>query len=154
MIDKKKDGVIDREEFVSAVTFESRALFRVQDVIKRNALDIEDIAFRLEIDMNKNEILDYIGFKLKIKKLDYTYSDNFIKSLFDEISNGESYVDTQSLIGAFDVFKKHNFIQTNNFSFKKNFIENIKQNATLQRLKQAFEHIDSNNGGKIGRAHV
>ena len=152
LIDKKKDGVIDREEFLSAVTFESRALFRVQDVIKRNALDIEDIAFRLEIDMNKNEILDYIGFKLKIKKLDYTYSDNFIKSLFDEISNGESYVDTQSLIGAFDVFKKHNFIQTNNFSFKKNFIENIKQNATLQRLKQAFEHIDSNNGGRLTKA--
>ena len=120
VIDSKGDGVIDREEFVKAVTKVYRPLSQIQDIIKRNRLDIEDICFRIEIDMNRNEVLDYIAFKGKMKKLDYTFSDAFITDLFHDINNGEDYVDTQSIISAFDVFKKEHFRNTNNATFTKN----------------------------------
>ena len=152
VIDSKGDGVIDREEFVKAVTKVYRPLSQIQDIIKRNRLDIEDICFRIEIDMNRNEVLDYIAFKGKMKKLDYTFSDAFITDLFHDINNGEDYVDTQSIISAFDVFKKEHFRNTNNATFTKNFIENIKTVATYDKLKKSFEHIDSMNNGRLSKA--
>ncbi len=139
VIDSKGDGVIDREEFVKAVTKVYRPLSQIQDIIKRNRLDIEDICFRIEIDMNRNEVLDYIAFKGKMKKLDYTFSDAFITDLFHDINNGEDYVDTQSIISAFDVFKKEHFRNTNNATFTKNFIENIKTEVKI--LKKWQKHI-------------
>ncbi len=63
ILDTKKDGFIDREEWNSKIKSISDPLFKIQDLIKRNNLEIDDILFRMQIDPNKNEPLNFIQFK-------------------------------------------------------------------------------------------
>ena len=153
-IDLKKDGVIDRNEFVTSVQKVFGALYQIQDVIKKECLDIEDIAFRLDIaDVNSNDKLDYYAFKNKIKKIDYTYSDEYIQALFKEIKQeGKTYVVVKDMLNKFNVYHKDNFNEINNESFKKNFIANIKDVAEYAQLKKSFEYIDSHHNGRLTKA--
>lgn len=63
ILDIKKDGFIDREEWNTKIKSTSDSLFKIQDLIKKNNLEIEDILFRMQIDHNKNEILTFYPFK-------------------------------------------------------------------------------------------
>ena len=72
-IDTKKDNVIDREEFDAKLNYVNEPLTILQDIIRRYKLDIEDLAHRMNININKNEKYDFETFKNKLKKLDYTF---------------------------------------------------------------------------------
>lgn len=63
LFDLKKDDSIDRDEWNIKMKTPSDPLLRIQEVIKKNCLDIEDILFRMKIDLNKNESMDYTSFK-------------------------------------------------------------------------------------------
>ncbi len=63
ILDSKKDGFIDREEWNNKIKSISDPLFKIQDLIKKNNLEIDDILFRMQIDPNKNESLNLIQFK-------------------------------------------------------------------------------------------
>ena len=61
--DIKKDDTIDKDEWNTKLKTPSDPLLRIQEIIKKNNLDIEDILNRMQIDPNKNESLDYTTFK-------------------------------------------------------------------------------------------
>jgi len=44
-----------------------------------------------------------------MKLLDSTYSHEFIKALFEELSDG-NYIDTNSILNSFNVFKKQRIL--------------------------------------------
>ena len=152
MIDLKKDGVIDRQEFNKVIGKITHPLFEIQDIIKRYKLDIEDLAYRMDIDIEKNQVLDFTGFEGKIKKLDYTLGYDFIRDLFYEMNGGKETIDTNTIIKNFDVFKTQNFLDLNRTSFKKNFIENIKSLTDYETLLRFFQNIDGNNNGRLTKA--
>ena len=77
-IDSKKDNLLDIEEFVSKYNFTIKPLTVLQDIISCNKLDIEDLAHKMNISVNELENYDYETFKAKIKKVDYTLSEEFI----------------------------------------------------------------------------
>lgn len=147
--DKKKDNLIDREEFNTTLFKVYKALYRIQDIIKKNNLEIEDLLYRMGIEANKKEKFDFFKFKAKMKLLDSTYDHDFIKSLYDEMRGDKSFIDTDTLISNFNVFKKEHFRDTNDESFKLNFIENIKANTSYSQLKSYLEKIDSLNNGLL-----
>jgi len=66
-MDFKKDGVIDREEFLKFANLVNDALFKIKDVIKKEKLDIEELMYKMNIDRkNKKESkrFDLITFKM------------------------------------------------------------------------------------------
>ena len=154
MIDLKHDNVIDRSEFNTVINKVLHPLYQVQNTIRRNRLDIDDIAFRLELDKNYNQVLNFTQFEEKMKKLDYTFSYYFIKELFNEINNSTDAknINSQDILNAFDVFHQEKFRELNNGSFKENFIENIKSVTDYATLRKNFEDIDSLSNGRLTKA--
>ena len=157
MIDLKKDNYIDRMEFNTVINKVSYPLYQVQNTIRRNRLDIDDIAFRLEIDKNVNKKINFIQFEEKMKKLDYTFSYYFMKELFNEINlkNGKEnseFIYTNDILNSFDVFHQEKFREINNGSFKENFISNIKDVTNYSTLRQNFEDIDSLSNGRLTKS--
>ena len=157
MIDLKKDNYIDRAEFNTVINRVSYPLYQVQNTIRRNRLDIDDIAFRLDIDKNTNKKLNFTQFEEKMKKLDYTFSYYFMKELFNEINTksgnqNSEYIFTNDIINSFDVFHQEKFRDLNNGSFKENFISNIKSVTDYATLRKNFEDIDSLSNGRLTKA--
>ena len=157
MIDLKKDNYIDRKEFNTVINKISYPLYQVQNTIRQNRLDIDDIAFRLEIDKNVNRKLNFTQFEEKMKKLDYTFSYYFMRELFDEINiqNGNKnseIIYTNDIINSFDVFHQEKFRELNNGSFKENFISNIKDVTDYSTLRKNFEDIDSLSNGCLTKS--
>jgi hypothetical protein len=157
MFDKKRDEQIDREEFSTTLKKVHKALFQVQDIIKKNALEIEDLIHRMQIDHSKNERLDFYKFKasnylfiIELKLLDSTFSHEFIQSLWGEMTKTD-FIDTKTLIDYFNVFKKQHFRNTNNESFRLNFIEVIKNNSNFTDFKSWCEKLDTYNTGLLER---
>ena len=157
MIDLKKDNYIDRDEFNTVINKILYPLYQVQNTIRKNKLDIDDIAHRLDIDKNMNQKINFEKFEEKMKKLDYTFSYNFMKELFKEINekNGiynSKYISTKDIINAFDVFHQGKFSELNIGSFRENFISNIKSVTNYETLRKNFEDIDSLSNGLLTKS--
>jgi Ca2+-binding EF-hand superfamily protein len=70
-MDENKDGRLDRKEFKFAVTKENNALLKMQDIVKKLRLTVDDLAYRLELEKNpENQNLTFYQFKTKMKKMD------------------------------------------------------------------------------------
>jgi hypothetical protein len=65
-LDKKCDNFLDKEEFTEKLKLLSDPIFIIQDFIKKNKLNIEDILNRMQIERNKNIEVDYINFRISI----------------------------------------------------------------------------------------
>ena len=58
-MDSKKDGFIDRIEFINAFRIIPRPVSTIYDYIKKNNLSLSDIAYKMGIDLyNINEYED------------------------------------------------------------------------------------------------
>ena len=90
-IDIKKDGVIDKEEFLFRYEHTIKPLSQIQDIILTNRLDIEDLAHHMNINKSnaEKENMDFKIFRKKIKTLNYTYPDSFIKNLYSDLTSGK-----------------------------------------------------------------
>lgn len=68
-MDTNKDGRLDRKEFRYAITKENNALIKMQDIVKNLRLNIDDLAYRLEIGKDpENQNWNFYQFKTKLKK--------------------------------------------------------------------------------------
>ena len=154
MIDLKHDNYIDRGEFNTVITKVMRPLYQIQDTIRRNRLDIEDVAFRLELTKNRNQVLNFTQFEEKMKKLDYTFTYYFMKELFNEINGNtdSKTINSEDILNALDVFHQEKFRELNNGSFKENFISNLKSVTDYETLRKFFEDLDSNSNGRLTKA--
>ena len=92
-MDTKRDGFIDRIEFINAFRVIPHPVATIYDYIKKNNLSIGDIAYKMGIDLyNINEyedisknLIDRLNFRVKIKALNNKFEDDFIDSLFSFI---------------------------------------------------------------------
>ncbi len=135
-----KDGVVDIEEFKKSIRHNFNSLFEMQDIIKKNKWDIEDICYRLNINMHENKKLTFFPFKEKMKLLDYSYSNEFIEGLYEELAGSlNNSLDTNTLIKKFNVYQRDAFIKANKESFQNNFISNIQSCVDYHTLKKFQE---------------
>ena len=87
-----------------------------------------------------------------MKLLDYTYSNEFIEGLYEELAGSlNNSLDTNSLIKKFNVYQREAFIKANKESFQNNFISNIQSCIDYHILKSAFEREDKKFSGKISK---
>lgn len=154
-MDRKKDKIIDRDEFVHFLRVAHDPLYKLQDTIKKNNLEIEEILFRMNIKPVGNnedgEVLDFFTFKSKMLLFNSSFTHEFIFSLFLKLKNKDEKVDTRRIIKEFNVFKKQNFTELNTDSFRKNFINYYKANADFKSLKDALEKNDSLSNGLLDK---
>ena len=131
-MDTNKDGRLDRKEFKYAITKENNALFKMQDIVKRLKLTVDDLAYRLEIDKNpENQNLTFYQFKTKMKKMDGYYTNEFIEGLYIELVGSlDKTINCKYLLDSLNVYKNGQFSKSNNDTFKTNFIANI-QNVII-----------------------
>ena len=149
-MDTNKDGVVDRNEFKSAISKEQDPLIKMQDIIKQKCFDIEDLAYRLEVTQDKEEFLSFYEFKNKMKRLDYSYTNEFIEGLFIDLCGDlNSKLSSKRMLDNFNVYKKEHFRNTNNVTFKNNFIRNIQQQVDFHTIRAAFEKEDLKFSGKV-----
>ena len=152
-IDIKKDGVIDKEEFLYKYQQTLKPLSTIQDIILKNKLDIEDLAHHMSLNNQdaEKENMDYNTFRKKIKTLNYTYPDSFIKNLFKDLTsdnksnkptvNSKNFLDEINYVKPIDNYK----------SFIQNYMDDIRQKTNLDELKSKFEKFDKNNTGTVNK---
>ena len=157
IFDKMKTNnfiTLERNEFKNAINKEYNALFKMQDLIKKAKLSLEDLAFRFEINYNDDKKrINFWEFKTKMKKINSYYTNEFIESLYIElVGNLENTINCKYLLESLNVYQKGTFTKANNDSFIKNFINNIRSKVDYHTLKAAFEKEDNNYSGKISKS--
>ena len=150
-IDIKKDRVIGKEEFLFRYQHTLKPLTQIQEIILNNKLDIEDLAHHMNLKQSNSdqENMDYKTFRNKIKSLNYTYPDSFIKNLFTDLSsdrkgknlsvNSKKFLDEINYVKPAENYK----------SFIQNYMDKIRQRTTHDDLKSIFEKYDKNNTGTL-----
>ena len=145
-LDSKKDGVIDKEEFLDKYNHTLKPLTTIQNIVLQNKLDIEDLAHHMNIS---KENMDYETFRKKIKSLNYTYPESFIKNLFNDLvqdKNSKSpLVNSQKFLDEINYVKPAEKYK----SFTQNYMDKIRQRTTYDKLKSQFEKFDKNCEGAL-----
>ena len=172
-LDSKKDNILDIDEFVDGYNFCLKPITQLKDLILTNKLDIEDLAHRMKIDINEIEKLDFDNFAQKIKRLDYTLPDEYIKKLFiefcqlkDKDKNKENSTSDKNVSNKkknIEILKKNfdskYFLDEINYvkpvsdykSVTQNYLDAIRSKITYQELKQRFEKYDEESLGSLTR---
>ena len=151
-IDTKKDNLIDIDEFVSKCNYTTKPLTVFQDIIYCNKLDIEDLAHRMNINTKELENYDYETFKAKIKKVEYTLSEEFIKKIFNEFckkdeQNDKDIMNSQQFLKEID-YKKEDYYSKNKY-FTSKYKESIIKKINHDDLKNLFEKRDNPSLGTL-----
>ena len=138
-IDTKKDGVIDNEEFISKYKHTLKPLTDLQNIIHDNKLDIEDLAHHMNIPVDEILEYDFETFKQKMKRLNYTYPDTYMKSIFNDIQNKNK--DEINYIKPAENYK----------SFTQNYMNLVKSRITHDKFKAIFEILDHDGLGTLSK---
>ena len=160
-IDTKRDGFIDRIEFIDSIKKIPHPISTLINYMKNNKLTIIDLAYKMDIDIYNRPIeeiletsLSRLLFQVKMKLVNNSFHRDFINGLFDALyqiegNNNKIYVKT--------IFKVFNI--TNTDSYKE--LYNNKQNVCdiclktipklvpYEYLKQKFVDIDKTISKKV-----
>ena len=143
-IDTKKDNLIDMDEFISKYNFTTKPLTVFKDIIYNNKLDIEDLAHKMNMSLDEIKQLNYEEFKNKIKKVDNTLSDSFIKSIFDELNkkNNTKLLEQKNFLKEINYRKEDYYEQNKNKYLIQKYREAIIKKTNYEELKKLFEERD------------
>ena len=145
-IDTKKDNVIDNEEFINKYRHTLKPLTDLQNIVKDNKLDIEDLAHHMNIPISEILEYDFETFKQKLKTLNYTYPDVYIKSVFNDIKN-KNKVNSKKFLDEINYVKP----PENYKSFTHNYMNLVKQRITFDKFKEIFEKLDNDGLGTLSK---
>ena len=157
-IDIKKDGYIDRIEFIQSIRNVPHPLSTMINYMMNKKLSISDIAYKMDYDFYSlpvdsilNTQLDKLLFQVKIKAVNENFDNEFIKGLFDSISGGSLKV---PLYKIFNILNYNNDNSYKHLSEIKNeVLENclnvIPNCVSFTELKDAFISYDKSIKGKI-----
>ena len=148
-IDTKKDNVIDKEEFLLKYKHTLKPLTDLQNIIHDNKLDIEDLAHHMGVPISEIVEYDFDTFKEKLKTLNYTYPDTYMKSIFNEFKdkyknnkvNSKKFLDEINYIKPAENYK----------SFTKNYMNLVKSRTTHDKFKDIFEKLDTDGLGTLSK---
>jgi hypothetical protein len=80
MFDINNDSKIEKDEFHEKVKSVNSPLYKVQEIIRKNGLRIDEIFDKLGLDLNRNEEMDYYTFKNSIN-VDYIRNEGVRKNI-------------------------------------------------------------------------
>ena len=162
-MDSKKDGFIDRIEFINTFRIIPHPVATIFDYLKKNNFSIVDLAYKMGIDLyNINEyeevsksLVNRLNFRVKIKALNDKFEDDFIDSLF-------SFIGPKGLTKVITVDELLSFFNSslnNDESYK--YLFDIKKKSldlclkiiltcvSFDEIKNKFLDIDPKISGKV-----
>ena len=150
-IDNKKDGFIDRIEFIDAIKNVPYPISSIQNYILRNNLSINDLAYKMDFDLYFipiNEILDkkisLIDFQGKMKLINPKFNNDFSRALFKEINGKEKEIKIQKIFEIFNVKKDFSYEELYNKrnEISNKYIQAVFNNTTYFDLKDKLYSLD------------
>ena len=146
-IDSKKDGVIDRMEFINAIKNVPHPLSTFINYMKNNGVSIADIAYKMGYDIYNKSIneclsnkINKLSFQTRLKAVNDKFDQDFINGLFNYLSEGTN----ELTIGKFfDIINYNNDESYKYLSEIKDEIINmcldiIPKNVSFSELKNNF----------------
>ena len=148
-IDTKKDNVIDIDEFTNKYQHTIKPLSIMKNIIYNNKLDIEDLAHRMQINVEEIKKFDYASFLDHVKRLDYTLPETFIRNIFNELKQkdnktGNEFIESKKFLDEINYIKPEKYE-----SFTKKYVDTIKGKTTYEYLKKQFEKYDRGSLGSM-----
>ena len=151
-IDNKKDGFIDRIEFIEAIKNIPYPISTIQKYILDNNLSINDLAYKMGIDLYftpLNEILDkklsLNQFQEKMKLINPKFDKDFCRALFKAINKEEKEIKIKKIFELININKDFSyeelFNKRNEISNK--FIQTILNNTTYIDLRDKLYSLDT-----------
>ena len=150
-IDNKKDGFIDRIEFIDAIKNIPYPISSIQNYILKNNLSINDLAYKMEIDLYftpLNEILNtkvnMIEFQQKLKLINQKFNKEFSNALFKAIREKEKEIKLQKIFEVFNIKKDFSYEELYNKrnEISNKCIETIYNNTTYFDLRDKLYSLD------------
>ena len=150
-IDTKKDGFIDRIEFIDAIKNIPYPISSIQNYILKNNLSINDLAYKMEIDLYftpLNEILNtkvnMIEFQQKLKLINQKFNKEFSNALFKAIREKEKEIKLQKIFEVFNIKKDFSYEELYNKrnEISNKCIETIYNNTTYFDLRDKLYSLD------------
>ena len=157
-IDTKKDGVIDRTEFINAIRNVPHPLSTFLNYMKNFNVTIADIAYKMRYDIYNNSIneclnskMNKLSFQTKLKSVNDKFDNEFINGLFNYISEGKTEISVKQF---FDAINYNNDESYKNLSdIKEEIINNcmniIPKNISFSELKNNLIKNDRQLKGEI-----
>ena len=150
-IDTKKDGFIDRIEFIDSIRNVPHPISSFINYMKNKGLTIADIAYKMDFDLYNralseclNTKLDKLSFQVKMKLVNDSYDNEFLSGLFHSLTNGKNEIYIEKV---FDIFNYNNDNSYRHLSEIKNEVINkchevIPKCVSYTELKNNFLPYD------------
>ena len=157
-LDTKKDGIMDRIEFIQILKHVPHPITTILNYIRNNKLTVDDIAYKMGFDIYNcpledtlNVKVDRLYFSNKMKMLNEKFDVDFLQSLFFSITQGKTETNMNHIFEVFNVLKDESFKDL--FNIKEDFeiqcIDTIPKCVTFKEAKNTFLKMDKYITGKI-----
>ena len=150
-IDTKKDGFIDRIEFINSIRNVPHPISSTINYMKNNRITVADIAYKMDLDLYNrpineclNTTLSKLGFQVKMKSVNNKFDNEFLSGLFNSMADGK----TEITIGKiFNILNYNNDDSYKHLSEIKNEVnsmchELIPKTVSFTELKNNFIQND------------
>ena len=147
-IDTKKDNVIDNEEFLNKYKHTLKPLTNLQNIVLDDKLDIEDLAHHMGVPLSEIAEYDFETFKKKMRTLNYTYPETFMKTIFNDIKNkANKNVNSKKFLDEINYIKPSDDYK----SFTQGYMNLVKSRITYDNFKSIFEKLDNDGLGTLSK---
>ena len=157
-IDSKKDGFIDRIEFITTLRSIPHPISTIHNYIRSHKLTIDDIAYIMGFDIYNcplqdtlNVKIDRLSFQTKMKLINDHFEDEFLESLFFSITEGRTETTVNHIFNIFNIFNDESYkdLSFNRADIESQCLNIIPKCVSFKEAKQNFLKLDKNITGKI-----
>ena len=157
-LDTKKDGIMDRIEFIQILKHVPHPISTIINYIRNNKLTVDDIAYKMGFDIYNCPLEDTLNVKVdrlyflnKMKMLNEKFDVDFLQSLFFSITQGKTETNMNHIFEVFNVLKDESFKDLFNIKddFENQCIDTIPKCVTFKEAKNTFLKMDRYITGKI-----
>ena len=161
-IDYKKDGFIDRIEFIDTLRNIPHPITTIHNYIRNHKLTIDDIAYIMGFDIYNcplqdtlNTRIERLSFRTKMKMINEKFEDDFLESLFFSITNGKTETTMNHIFNIFNIFNDNSYkdLSSNKSDIESQCISVVPKCVSFKEAKQNFLKIDKNITGKVSTDH-
>ena len=157
-LDTKKDGILDRIEFIQVLKQVPHSITTMLNYIKNNRLTVDDIAYKMGFDIYNcpvedtlNIKVDRLYFQTKMKMLNEKFDSEFLQSLFFSITQGKTETTINQIFDIFNISKDNSFkdLFYNKEDFETQCIDIVPKCVSFKEAKKTFLNMDKYITGKI-----
>ena len=157
-LDTKKDGIMDRLEFIQILKNAPHPISTILNYIRNNKLTIDDIAYKMGFDIYNCPLEDTLNIKVdrlyfltKMKMLNEKFDVDFLQSLFFSMTQGKTETNINHIFEVFNVLKDDSYkdLFYNKDDFESQCFDVIPKCVTFKEAKNTFLKMDKYITGRI-----